>query len=356
MTNLIKSHLLSRRRLLAAATSAALSACRSPASKESVLQALVSDVMLPASKAVESSSAALEKAALTLAADPSATSLALCQKSWCSALLSWKRLYCFRQGPFVETGALYRSSFWPVRFKSLDAAFAGSQPIDDAAIDALGVDQKGLYALEALLFGSDTGGEVLPLFSGASGARRREFLLVSSRNVSSLARLGSTGLGDGKRFAASFAGAGQDSLNQVVNQMVETVEVTYQHLTRVLGLAESGMLRGSEVEGSPSGQSHEIARALLDETGGLYAREGQLRISDLVRAKSSKLDDHVRSALTKLQGATATLDQPLEQLVRTNRARLESIAKATKALELVFKVELASALGVTVTFTKGDGD
>jgi len=356
MINTSAPYLLSRRHLLATVTSAALLACRSPVSKETVLRALVSDVLVPASRAATSSSAALELSAAALASKPSAETLTLCRKAWCNALLSWKRLYCFRNGPFVGTGALFRSSFWPVRSQGLEDLLVGVQPIDDGAIDNLGVDQKGLYAIEYLLFGSEAVRDVLPLFSGPSGARRRDFLLASSRNVTALARLGSAGLGDGTRFADSFAGAGQDSLNQVVNQMVETIEVSYEHLTRVLGLDASGMLRGAEVEGAPSAQSHEITRTLLTQTCALYESEGRPRLSALVQARSPIMDEHVRTALAKLQNATTTLDSPLEQLVRRDRARLESLARAAKALELCFKVELASALGVTLTFSRSDGD
>jgi predicted lipoprotein len=302
------------------------------------------------------SSAALEKAASELAAQPSPEALVVCRERWCSALLDWKRLYCFRSGPFVETSALYRAAFWPLRAQGLARTLSGTAPIDDLSLDRLGVDQKGLYALEYLLFGAEGGQDVLPLLSGPSNARPRELVVAAARGVNKLARLGADKLGDGKGYAVAFAAGGQDNLNRVVNQMLETVESNYEHLARVLGLAASGMLRSVEVEGWPSGQSHQIARTIFDQTGRLYARPGRPGLSELVRAKSAPMDDHLRAALAKMQEAAAALDAPLEQLVRRDRARLEAAAKAAKALEVALKVDLASALGVTLTFTSGDGD
>ena len=50
------------------------------------------------------------------------------------------------------------------------------------------------------------------------------------------------------------------------------------------------------------------------------------------------------------------LGAPLERVVTTNRPALAVAAAVTKVLERSLKVDVASALGVTLTFQTGDGD
>jgi predicted lipoprotein len=64
----------------------------------------------------------------------------------------------------------------------------------------------------------------------------------------------------------------------------------------------------------------------------------------------------VSQRYTEALAAVRALEAPLERVVTTDRATLAAAAQATKALELALKVDLASALGVTITFQTGDGD
>jgi predicted lipoprotein len=50
------------------------------------------------------------------------------------------------------------------------------------------------------------------------------------------------------------------------------------------------------------------------------------------------------------------LRAPLEDVVQSDRARLEEVLRVTKELEVALKAELTSALGVTLTFSSLDGD
>ena len=50
------------------------------------------------------------------------------------------------------------------------------------------------------------------------------------------------------------------------------------------------------------------------------------------------------------------IDEPLEKAVVDKRAAVQRAVDKVHALEILFKVDLAGALGVTITFTSGDGD
>lgn len=50
------------------------------------------------------------------------------------------------------------------------------------------------------------------------------------------------------------------------------------------------------------------------------------------------------------------ISEPLERAVERDQDAITDAVSAVKALELALRVDLASALGVTLTFTATDGD
>ena len=68
------------------------------------------------------------------------------------------------------------------------------------------------------------------------------------------------------------------------------------------------------------------------------------------------IEQSVTGAFARAGAAFARIQAPLEQVVITDREALEQSVQAVKALETVLRVELTSALGVTLTFVATDGD
>src|SRR5262249_6597885 len=158
-----------------------------------------------------------------------------------------------------------------------------------------------------------------------AGERRARWTQALARDVAGYAQAvksrASTG---GADFARSYAAAGQISVNRLVNQMVENVEGVFTNrLTLVLGLKDSGLLRPREVEGWPSGTSHELARALVTATQQLYVGGGSGGLGDLVRAASPAQDQRVRAAFDAAAADVNALGAPLEQVVAARRPSLE---------------------------------
>jgi len=115
-------------------------------------------------------------------------------------------------------------------------------------------------------------------------------------------------------------------------------------------------LRGSEVHGAASGTSTELVLAQLVATERLYLGTHELGLHVLTRAAAPAIDDRVRARFDKARARLAALGRPLEQAVVADRAQVVDAFRALKELEAALQVDLASALGVTMTFTTGDGD
>lgn len=325
-------------------------------SREDVLASLASGVAVPAMRALSELDARLARALHALPPVPRSADLEPARKALAQALLGWERAYTFRNGPFVESNAFLRVKFWPVRKSSFEALLLGPEPIDAARVAALGVDVKGLYALERLLWAprADAPGE--PLFS-ARPERARALAVALAADIEKHGQAAAQLLGDGSAFASRFVAGAQASVVLLVNQLIESVEaVVNDRLERALGLHQNGRLKPGELLGDFSGLSTELVCTTLRQVRALYLGPAEDGLGVLVKQVAPQIDAHLRSALRGAVGAAEALGAPLEQAVLRDATKLERAREQARTLERAFKAELTSALGVTLSIAAGDGD
>jgi len=317
---------------------------------------VIERVLQPNAKAAAADSRQLEHELLMLGAEPTVGTLRAARASWQRALLSWKRLDAFRIGPILESNSLLRVMFWPVRTAGIDALLQGSPAIDDASVDAMGVDRRGLFALEYLLFSDETEEQCSARFAGSTGERRTQLARALAANVSFYAEGVARSLGDGRVYARKFADEGQDSVNRLVAQLVYTVEnVSANRFARVSSLVKTGKLKPKELEGGAARLSQQIALTYLRASEALYVAE-ERGLCRLVQAQSPKVDHELRSAFAEAISLVSALGAPIEEAAERDPVRFQAASDAVKKLERALKVELASVLGVTSTFSSVDGD
>jgi predicted lipoprotein len=341
---------------LAAASWSGLSGCKKkgPARTE-VLEATVRALVIPDVHAVHFHSQQLAEGTRALAEHPGAEATETARARWRDAVLAWKRAYCFRNGPLVTTSAFLRAVFWPARPVAVDAIARGKQPIDDALVRELGVDEKGLFAIEHLLFAP---GNEPPLVErpGAEGARGRALVAGLARAVTLDAEAAVRALGDGSGYVSAFAARDRESLSLVINQLVDTVEtVANSRLARLAALGDRPP-RPAEVEGLASAMVFRIPEALVAGTERLYLGAGGRGLGDLVQAISPDIAARARAAFAHTAAALAALARLPQPEALARHVAIEDATKAAKELELALKVDVASALGVTLVFTGNDGD
>ena len=354
-----------RRRFLAGAlaglaTSGLTGGCRSrpPPTREGTLSALVREVLVPATRDVVATSGRLADAVAALERSPSAGALRKSRAQWTLATLSWKRVECLRSGPFVDSSALARVLYWPLRAGAVEALLARETPVDDRAVEELGADLKGLFALESLLFPAGLDDRAATaLFQGGDGTRRRALAAAYARAVSEHALTASELLGNGSSYAARLASGAGESLSLVVGEIVRTLDtLAVERLDSVIVLDKNQKLVPSAVEGGPSHTSHELVRAQFLASDRVYRGGRSGGIADLVAAASKRQAERVEQRLDAVHEALRPLTEPLESLVRRDRPRLVALVGALKMLEITFKLEVVSTLGLTLNFRGADGD
>jgi uncharacterized protein len=342
--------------LLLVGTFCVLPGCRRERARAEVLRALIERIVVPNTTALARDSRRLEVDSARLVSEPTLTRLREVRQSWQRALSSWKRVDAFRMGPIAESNSLLRAMFWPVRTAGIEGLLQSTQAFDDASIDAMGVDRRGLFALEYLLFPVEAEEQAALRFAGPGGERRAQLVRALAGNVALYADQVARSLGNGKSFAEKFADGGQDNLNRVVGQLAYTVEnVSANRFARISRLTKNGSLKPSEIEGAAGRMSQQIALTSLRATEQLYlgAERGLCR---LVEAQSTPADRALRSAFAQAITAVSDLGGPLEEAAVRDPAGFDAAAASVKKLERALKVDLASLLGVTSTFTSLDGD
>src|SRR5262249_37785288 len=107
-------------------------------------------------------------------------------------LLAWERASCFPTMELTTSHALLRALFWPIRVGAVQSLVSGTGSLDQHMVSELGVDRKGLFALEFLLFGAPGQG-VQPLVEapGTTGMRARLLSLAIAENVAACAKAAS---------------------------------------------------------------------------------------------------------------------------------------------------------------------
>jgi uncharacterized protein len=321
-------------------------ACNRAPSREEVVRDLVAHRLVPDQRALAERARELTSVLATL--KPGAE-LGPAQRAWRDALLAWERVYVFRLGPIVDNSGLLRARFWPLRVQQLEQRVHAPPPLDEPTVDQLGVDLRGMYALEWLLF---VDGDTLRADS-AQGALARAAASAFAQNVQHYADDGLDKLRNGVELANKLSERGQETISKMVNQLIATVEtLATDRLAIVLEMHAFKNLRVNEVQGAPSGSSRELVLAQLRAADRIY-RHG---LGALVQPVAPQIDERVRARFDKALRLVNEIDGPLELVVVRDRKKLEEAFRALKELELTTKVDLASALGVTLTFTAGDGD
>jgi uncharacterized protein len=332
--------------------------CRRAPRRDHVLDGLAREIIAAETLEIARRSRELSSAVASFADVPRPPELNAARAEWKRAATVWKRGASFRGGPLVESNALMRAAYWPVRAEAIESLLRATQPVTPGSVEELGADVRGLYALEHLLFDHDPGPRALERFSGAAAGRALSLVRAYAENVVTYADRAAAAFGESAQsFAAAFAGAGQLSVNQLVSQMVEGVETLCEsRLATVLWMEKVKRLEAGDVEGWASRISHQLALSSLIGTERLYAGGQSGGLAVIVENAAPEVHRRLRArfddAIAQLRG----LGAPLEAVVRTDPRKLEAAIASVKALEIGLKAELASALGVTLTFTSTDGD
>ena len=326
-------------------------------SKQAALSSIAKNVLLPGYADLTARCAELATAADVLAATPNAASLKQTQQAWVATLLAWRRTQAFVRGPITDLNVFGRLQFWPLRPQSIDKVLRDKGPLDAKYIDTLGATAVGLFPLERLLFDPGHDEALLATFSGPQSERRRLYVKAIAHDLETRARAAEKAWQGPNGYAASFAAGGQSSINLLINNMLEAVEVGAQ--ARLLLIKEwnaAKVLRPEFVEAGVSAASQQALLSLLIGAEERFNGGDKAGLDDYLRTVNAPTAGRVTTQFRKTIAAVKAIGVPLDQATPATHALIAQAHEESRALEILLKTDAASALGVTLTFLSVDGD
>jgi uncharacterized protein len=327
-------------------------------SKQTMLDNIAKTVLLPAYSDLTSKCGDFAAAADALTSTPNADTLKRAQQAWKAVLLAWRRTQTFTHGPIADLGVYGRIQFWPSRRQSVDRVLRAPRPIDDAYVQELGANAVGLSALELMLFDSrqDEAGRIAG-FTGPQGERQRKYFRALVQELLRQTRLVENAWKGPAGFAAKFGAGGQPQLNLVVNDMLTAIETGAQgRLQLAIDKRAEQQARSELVEGGLSGTSQEGVLALLRGARAVYSGGDGIGLDDYLTQLKSPTARRVDAQFQRAIDAVQAIDSPLEEAIGLRDRAVKLAHDECRALEILLKVEVASTLGVTLTFKSTDGD
>jgi predicted lipoprotein len=315
---------------------------------EDVLAASADEVIVPSYETLVDELDGLASDLAALCSSPSPEALATARASWQDLAVAWRRTRAGGVGPAMDRRLASAIAF-AARADAVHTLLAGTDPVDEAGVDAAGAGVKGIVALEIGLFGD--GADEL---TAAGGARRCEYLT----SVNALARAASAEVLDdwtgGYRdeFVEGMDGDAQASLDDLVNEVISrAAEVDDQGLRALTEAGSADAVPATKADGPGAFRLAEL-RATYD---GVAAILDQGRLQELVEATNADTAERLATATAAATEAMAVLPDSVTASFDDIDA-LIAAQQAVMALRVLLATEVASELGVTMSFNDSDGD
>lgn len=335
-------------------------------SKQQLFQHLAEDVMLPLTGDFAQAAGKLAETSQSFCAGQS--NLRSMQAAWRDAQSAWQPLEMLQIGPTIERRVQRQINSWPVRPKLLQPLLTESAPIEPQRIEAIGASGKGLPAIEYLLFdeGKNAGTPKKNLAATHCNALQALAAHVKSEAEGLAADWREPDGGFARQLAEAaepqkdspFASADQ-ALSDVVNLLIAGIDaVKIRKLGKPLEKS-NGEAALERIESWRSGTSLEHIRDNLRgfELAFFGAGKDGIGIDDYLAAiERPGLARVIRRELDATRKALAAIRPPLQNALRSQRKKVETLHKSVSSLQFLLETEVADALKVDLGFNANDGD
>lgn len=336
--------------------------CSCPASQPSekafdraaMLANIADEVAIPRYVTLRDRTAALGNAVAAMCAAPSTQTVTAAEAAWLDAYLSYKATEAVALGPATDLRLPAAIDSYPVKTAEVDAFAAGGMVTTPEAVDALGTAGKGLPVAEYLIFDDSV-----------AIANRCAYLSAVVAHVAQKTSAVADAWSDG--FAAelaepttafrSLAAAIDAVLNQIATAAKSASEM---QVLKPAGKKDGGTPQPQAVDARFSGQSKAALLATLDGIEAAYRGADDKGLVAFVRyadaKRSTRVAEDVLDAIAAAKAAVNAVPGTLEAAVVASPTEVNALIDALRELFEVLSTDVASLLGVSLTFSDADGD
>ncbi len=327
---------------------------------------------VPGYRVLASEAAELEGAIGALVTTIGPGTLADAQQAWRDTRRAWKETEAFRLGPSEAQRTSARIDWPTANTGQIEGEIGGSAALSSAFIDTLGAQKVGFQAIEYFLFDPEDGDAgALDGLLGAQNGRRRGYLVALATNLRERTeQLRDAWEPSGGDFGDDLVNSGiggdtfatlKEAFDEVVNRMIFTAEIVEENrLAGPLGLKTGGAPQPELVESPRSGDGAAgiVAnlQGIADVYRGTYEGGQGAGLGAQVAPLNAEIDADVRRLLDEAIAAVQAIPTPLADAIVNHRAETIAAYEAVQELRRVLTLDVASVLGVKLTFGGNDGD
>lgn len=342
------------------------------ADREAVLVNIADNIVIPGYDSFKEKLDSLTSAFNSFSTQPDESGLQDFRNDFVQAYIEWQKVQLFNFGPADEFLLINYMNIYPT-----DTAQVIQNIINgNANLGALAsFDEQGFPALDYMLYGiGGSESEIVSLYTSDQLAEKRLAylqLIIDQMNMEFYRVYNTWNTGYRDIFVSKTGTDIGSSFGQVVNGFIQNYEV---HIRKGKVATPAGVLTGieepqkveafynQELSGILAETAHEAAYDFFNGIGFLTGQKGASFATYLnsLGAKDSKtgnnLSDMINTQFGLISDALSGLNDNYYDQVTTNNAALVDTFDKMQTLVRLLKVDLTSAMSISITYADNDGD
>lgn len=338
--------------------------------KEAMLTSWADNLIIPAFNDYQEKATALHTSAVAFTENPTTETLAQLRTDWLTAYKTYQHVGIFDIGKATDLHLLEATNTYPTNADNIETNIAdGDYNLSFQAQFA----SQGFPALDYMLYGvAETDTDILATYTtNANAAGYKQYLTDLTAKLTTVADAIVSDWNNGYRETfINNSNSVTGSLNQTANNFVKNFEkdVRAPKVGIPAGIFSNGTLFPDKVEAY---YSNSVSKVLLTEAinaskaffngytyGTTTSGPGLKGYLDAVGAKSGgqDLSAIINNQYSTVLSATNALSNSLSQQVATDNSVMLSVYDALQQNVVYLKVDMISALSLTIDYVDGDGD
>jgi len=249
-------------------------------------------------------------------------------------------------------------AYWPINQPKVEENISTSLNIDQTWVQTLGSNQKGIFALEYLIFTKSwadlsSSPQILNYISA-----------IALENIKAAKHLESTWINSYKtKFIESTDNFVTSTVPIVTNRLIEYSEYSKnEKLGYPLGLVKYTAIDQQKLESIYATYSVELLMKNLEIVKLVYLGGNQtnaIGYDDYILSfgqQGQDLDTKIKAKMDQLENMMLSIPKPAYSSLSTANTEYVQLYEEWKALIKMFKTEFITLVEVTPTFSDGDGD
>lgn len=302
----------------------------------------------------------LETEAAILQDAPTESELELIREALKEAWIQWQYATLYGFGPAETLETHSKVNTFPTDAENLDELIVSGD------WNALEFDERGLPALDYLLNGHD----LEDLGSGPNAENLRGLIIYLTELLhEDLEALTNAWESHGATFISQTGASATSSMSQLVNGFIANYEqLKRDKIALPLGLLTLDIPLPERVESYYGGYSKELAAHHLQGTleaylGSTLSEDDGIGLDDMLNdadafheGSAVPLDTYIQEEIEEAIIALDLVPDPLDETIQNDPDIVQEAYLELQELVVLFKADMPSALGISITFTDNDGD